>query len=473
MKSPNEIEIGVIGLGTMGRNILLNIADHGFSVIGHDLDPDKVKLTQNEKKAAGHFEATQDEETFLARLKRPRALILLVPAGKPVDQVLMGLTPLLAKGDLVIDAGNSHFTDTDLREKSLKEKGIFFFGMGVSGGEAGARNGPSMMPGGDKAAYERVRPVFEAIAAQVKGKPCVTYLGPTSSGHYVKMIHNGIEYALMQLIAETYFLMKTALELTDDECHEVYQEWNQSELSSYLLEITAKIFLKNDDSSQKRLIDVILDVAKQKGTGKWTCQDAMELQVPLPTIDAAVGARDLSTFDADRKTASMRLKGSKVHSKIERDPFIQQLRNAYYASSIITFAQGMVLAQKASQVYRYDLNLESIARIWRGGCIIRAELLEPIMSAYRETPELSNLLLNSELASEVEKRQDDLRSIIQTSARNGYPVPAFMASLAYYDGLRSSWLPANLTQAQRDFFGAHTYERVDKPGTFHSEWEKK
>lgn len=473
MSSPNEIEIGVIGLGTMGRNILLNIADHGFSVIGHDLDQDKVKQTQNEKKTAGHFEATQDEKIFLERLKKPRAIILLVPAGKPVDQVLTGLTPLLDKGDLIIDAGNSHFKDTDLREKSLKEKGLFFFGMGVSGGEAGARNGPSMMPGGDKAAYERVRPVFEAIAAQVKGKPCVTYLGPTSSGHYVKMIHNGIEYALMQLIAETYFLMKTALELTDDECHKVYQEWNQSELSSYLLEITAIIFLKNDDESKKRLIDVILDVAKQKGTGKWTCQDAMELQVPLPTIDAAVGARDLSTFDADRKTASMRLTGPKVHSVIERDPFIQQLRNAYYASSIITFAQGMVLAQKASLAYRYDLNLESVARIWRGGCIIRAQLLESVMSAYREAPELTNLLLNSELASEVEKRQDDLRSIIQISARNGYPVPALMASLAYYDGLRSSWLPANLTQAQRDFFGAHTYERVDKPGLFHSDWEKK
>jgi len=326
------------------------------------------------------------------------------------------------------------------------------------------------MPGGDPIAYERVRSILEAIAAQVKGEPCVTYLGPGSSGHYVKMIHNAIEYGLMQLIAETYFMMKTGLQLSDDECHGIYRDWNQSELGSYLLEITAQIFLQPDEKSDRRLIDVILDVAKQKGTGMWACQDAMELQVPLPTLDAAVAARDLSTFVADRKKAKICLKGAEVPSGIDKETFLRQLRNAYYVGSIICFTQGMALLQKASVNYHYNLKLESIARIWRGGCIIRAAVLEPIMSAYRESPDLSNLLLNPRLAEEVGQRQKDLRSIVQISASFGFPIPAFMASLSYYDSFRSAWLPANLIQAQRDYFGAHTYERIDEAGSFHSEW---
>jgi len=393
-----------------------------------------------------------------------------VPAGAAVDGVLNEISPLLSPGDLVIDAGNSHFKDTEIREKLLNKKDICFFGMGVSGGELGARNGPSIMPGGNKEAYERVRPILESISAHVNGEPCVTYLGPGSSGHYVKMVHNGIEYGLMQLIAETYYLMKTALKMSDEECHEIYQDWNKSELNSYLLEITAQIFLKRDEKTDLRLIDVVLDVAKQKGTGKWTCQDAMELQVPVPSIDAAVAARDLSTFEADRKIAHATLCEPDLVEPFERAPFLNQLRSAYYVSSLITFAQGMALLQKASATYHYDLNLESVARIWRGGCIIRAAVLEPIMSAYHRSAQLSNLLLDSHIGGEVGKRQADLRAVVQISAGLGFPVPAMMASLAYYDSYRSAWLPANLIQAQRDYFGAHTYERVDEAGVFHSDW---
>jgi 6-phosphogluconate dehydrogenase len=471
MKTSDKYEIGIIGLGTMGRNLLMNIADHGYSAIGLDKDNTKVTLTQNSPKSAANISATQDVKVFLSHLRKPRALLLLVPAGAAVDSVLGEISPLLKPGDLVIDSGNSHFKDTDLREKYFAEKGFYFFGMGVSGGEAGARNGPSIMPGGNKTAYERVRPILEAIAAKVKGEPCVTYLGPGSAGHYVKMVHNGIEYGLMELIAETYYLMKMALNLSDEECSDIYLEWNKSELNSYLLEITTRIFLEKDDKSGQRLIDNILDIAKQKGTGKWTCQDAMELQVPVPTIDAAVAVRDLSTFKDDRIKANIALIGPDTNHSTERKSFLNQLRNAYYASSIITFAQGMALLQKASTVYNYDLNLESVARIWRGGCIIRAELLESIMFAYRKTPKLSNLLLDPHLGNEVGKRQADLRTIVQITVGLGFPISSMMASLAYYDGYRSAWLPTNLTQAQRDYFGAHSYERIDEKGTFHTNWE--
>jgi len=467
-----EYDMGIIGLGTMGRNLLLNIADHGFSAIGLDQDQNKVNLVGHEPKTIASFGATHDLEIFVSQLRKPRAVLLLVPAGEPLDRVLDEITPLLVPGDLVIDAGNSHFKDTDGREKNLAKKGICFFGMGVSGGEAGARKGPSLMPGGDATAYERVRPIFEAIAAKVDGKPCVTYLGPRSSGHYVKMVHNGIEYGLMQLIAETYYLMKSALHLSDDECHAVYREWNSSELNSYLLEITSKIFLKEDEKTHKRLIDVILDVAKQKGTGMWTCQNAMELQVPVPTLDAAVAMRDFSTFDTDRKQANTSLIGPAFNPSFKRAELINQLKNAYYGSSIMTYAQGMGLLQKASTFYQYDLNLEAIARIWRGGCIIRAGVLEEIASAFHRMPELTNLLLDPHLGGEVGKRENDLRNIVQIAASFGFPIPAMMASLSYYDAYRSSWLPANLIQAQRDYFGAHTYERIDQNGSFHSDWDQ-
>ncbi|MDD4974571.1 MAG: NADP-dependent phosphogluconate dehydrogenase [Bacteriovorax sp.] len=464
----NKYEIGIVGLGTMGSNLLLNIADHGYRVIGLDKDKDKVEALRAMATKNSNIEATNNLEEFLKNIHQPRAILLLVPSPV-VDAVIAEMSSLMSPGDMLIDAGNSHFKDTNHREKSLKEKGIYFFGMGISGGEEGARFGPSIMPGGNPEAYEHIRPILEAIAAKVNGEVCVSYLGPGSAGHYVKMVHNGIEYGLMQLMAETYHLMKKVLKLSNDECHEVYKEWNKKEFNSYLLEITEKIFLEKDDKTNNRLIDVILDVAKQKGTGMWVCQDAMELQVPIPTIDAAVSMRDLSLHKEERKMAGLYLHGPEIKFKGDRKLFLQQLGNAYYASSIITFAQGMALLTKASVTYSYDFKVEDIARIWRGGCIIRAALLEAIMSAFHST-QLSHLLLDSHLHLEVRNKQADLRAIVEAGSRFGIPLPAFMASLSYYDGYRSEWLPANLIQAQRDYFGAHTYERIDEVGVFHKNW---
>jgi 6-phosphogluconate dehydrogenase len=472
MNISNGFEIGIVGLGTMGRNLLLNIAEHGFSVMGLDKDISKVQLIQNEAKLAAPFDAASDVITFLQKLRKPRAIVLLVPAGGAVDSVLLEISPLLSASDVIVDTGNSHFKDTDRREKEMREKGLHFFGMGVSGGEVGARKGPSLMPGGDKAAYERVRPILEAIAARVNGEPCVTYLGPGAAGHYVKMVHNGIEYALMQLISESYAMLKIAFKKSNDDCHKIYQEWNQTELASYLLEITAQIFLKQDDKTDQRMIDKVRDVAKQKGTGMWTCEDAMELQIPVPTISAAVAARDLSALEEERKSAQ----AFRVHStsslSLESAAVLIKLKNAFYASSIIAYGQGMAVLQKASSAYHFNLDLKDVVRIWRGGCIIRAAVLEPIMTAYHNSPKLSNLLLDSDMAKEVARRQEDLREIIQVAIAQGIPVPALTASLAYFDGFQSSWLPANLIQAQRDFFGAHTYERTDQDGIFHSKWEE-
>jgi 6-phosphogluconate dehydrogenase len=388
----------------------------------------------------------------------------------PVDAVIRDLLPHLQPGDLIIDGGNSHFDDTDLRGKMLAEKGLHFLGVGISGGESGARHGPSIMPGGPREAYERVRPIFEAVAAKVNGEPCVTYLGPGSAGHYVKMVHNGIEYGLMQLIAESYDLMKRGLGLSDDELHDVYARWNETELNGFLIEITAQIFRQVDEKTGRRLVDVILDEARQKGTGKWTSQDGMELQAPTPTIDAAVAARDLSTYKTERETASRLLGGPSPSFQGERGAFLEQLRSALYAAMILTYAQGMALLRVASQSYGYGLDLEAVARIWRGGCIIRAALLEPIRAAYRARPDLANLLLDPDLSAELVRRQGDLRAIVSHAAGLGIPAPGLMASLAYLDGYRSAWLPANLIQAQRDYFGAHTYERVDARGVFHTRW---
>ncbi len=469
--SNQDYDIGIIGLGAMGRNLLLNIGDHGYRVIGLDKDKSKVLAVKNAQRAAD-VEATEDVRVFLSSLRLPRAIVLLVPAGSAVDAVLKEITPSMEKGDLVIDAGNSHFKDTDIREKAMADKGLSFFGMGISGGEAGARNGPSLMPGGNKTAYERVRPILEAIAAKVplpNGEPCVAYLGPGSAGHYVKMVHNGIEYGLMQLIAETYHLMKIGLKMSDGECSSVYNEWNHSELNAFLLEITAQILLKKDEKSGQPLIELVLDIAREKGTGKWICQDAMELQVPVPTMEAAVGMRDISLFQEERKKASHVLTGPESHLWGERDFFLKQLKSAYYASSLITFAQGFALLHKASSAYHYDLNLESVARIWRGGCIIRAAALESMITAYHSSSKLQNLLLGSP-GIEVTNRQADLRAIIQIGMEGGIPLPGLMASLSYYDAYRSGWLPANLIQAQRDYFGAHTYERTDEAGSFHSNW---
>jgi 6-phosphogluconate dehydrogenase len=470
-QSQQQFEIGMVGLGVMGRNLVLNMADHGHSVAGYDNDATKVAALRRETENR-HIRAAADIKGFIALLRRQRAIMLLVPAGAPVDSVIKDVLPHLDKGDLIIDAGNSYFKDTDVRARNLAAKGIQFLGVGVSGGEEGARHGPSIMPGGPKEAYGRVRPVFEAVAAKVNGDPCVTWLGPGSAGHFVKMVHNGIEYAVMQLIAETYDLMKRGFALSDDQLREVFNAWNKGELNGYLMEITSHIFSKVDERTGQRLIDEILDVAKQKGTGMWTSQSAMELQVPIPTIDLAVAMRDLSVFAKERELASTIFQRSQRRLTGEHDRFLTQLGRALFAGMIIIYAQGMALLAVASDKYGYHLNLEAVARIWRGGCIIRAALLEDICAAFHARRDLPNLLLDPNLSHKVMEHQEDLRQVVCQAAESGVPTPGLMVSLGYLDAYRSAWLPANLIQAQRDYFGAHTYERVDAKGTFHMEWEK-
>jgi 6-phosphogluconate dehydrogenase len=464
-------EIGMVGLGVMGRNLLLNMADHGFAVAGYDKDAAKVKTLAAESEER-KVHSTADVAEFIGFLRRPRVVMVLVPAGAPVDSVIKDLLPHLDKDDLIIDRGNSHFTDTDVRARSLTARSIQFLGVGVSGGEEGARHGPSIMPGGPKEAYERVQPILEAAAAKVKNDPCVTYLGPGSAGHFVKMVHNGIEYGVMQLIAETYDFMKRGLGLTDDELHDVYDRWNHEELNSYLVEITAHIFHQPDTKTGKRLIDEIRDVARQKGTGMWTSQAAMDLQVPVPTIDAAVAMRNLSLFEQEREQASRVFPRPVPRPAGDRPLLIGQLKSALYAGMIITYAQGMALLAVASVRHEYQLDLEAVARIWRGGCIIRAALLEDIRAAFRARRDLPNLLLDPALAKTLTAHQENLRKIVCAAGELEIPAPGLMASLGYLDGYRSAWLPANLIQAQRDDFGAHTYERTDAKGTFHTQWEQ-
>jgi 6-phosphogluconate dehydrogenase len=467
----NTCQLGMVGLGVMGRNLLLNLADHGFAVAGYDRDPQRVADLRKEG-AGKPVEGVGDLQTLLERLSRPCTVMMLVPAGPPVDAVIRDLLPHLQPADLVVDGGNSHFKDTDLRAKTLEEKGLFYLGVGISGGESGARHGASIMPGGPEAAYRRVAPLLKAAAADVGGEPCVAHLGPGSAGHYVKMVHNGIEYGLMQLLGEAYDLMKRGLDLDDGALGKVFQQWNQAELSGYLVEITSHIFSQTDPASHRQLIDVILDEAKQKGTGMWASQDAMDLQVPTPTIDLAVAMRSLSALKEEREAAAELL--ARPTGQFQGDPqvFVDQLKRAVYAAMIVTFAQGMAQLRRASEVYGYDLHLDEVARIWRGGCIIRQALLEDIRAAYRDRPQLPNLLLDPRLAGAVLQREEDWRYMVRAAAEAGIPVPGLMVSLGYLDSFRSRWLPANLIQAQRDYFGAHTYERVDAKGMFHTHWAK-
>lgn len=464
-------DLGMVGLGVMGRNLVLNMAEHGFAIAGYDRDLEKVKQLGYEARGLKVTPA-ENLEDFISALISPRVVMMLVPAGAPVDAVIHELLPYLHPGDLIIDGGNSFFKDTDLRAQTLESKGIRYLGVGISGGESGARHGPSLMPGGPKDAYERVRPIFEAVAAKVGDQPCVAYLGPGSAGHYVKMVHNGIEYGLMEIIAETYDLMKRGMGLTDEDLETIYTQWAAGDTNSYLLEITARIFAEVDQKTGRKLINVILDEAKQKGTGKWTSQSAMDLQIPVPTIDAAVAMRDLSAFKEVRGAVSKIYENKIGRVREGRDTFLPRLRNAYYSAALITYAQGMALLRTASQTYAYHLDLEEIARIWRGGCIIRAAVLEDLRAAYRTNSDLANLLLDPELSARLKERVKDLRLVVQEAAFTGVPAPALAASLAYFDGYRSAWLPANLIQAQRDYFGAHTYERTDEKGIFHTVWEK-
>ena len=464
-------DFGLVGLGVMGRNFILNVADNGFKAFGYDLDPEKVSALQEEGGDLEKVNASDDLKTFISALQMPRKIMLLVPAGKIVDNVIENLLPHLDEGDLIIDGGNSLFTDTDRREAYLREKGIHFFGAGVSGGAKGARKGPSIMPGGSSEAYKEVKPIFEAVAAKYKGEPCVAYLGPKSAGNYVKMVHNGIEYGLMQLTSEIYDLLGKAGEMTNEEKHRAFDRWNKGRLQSFLVEITAEILNREDDHGPGKLVDKILDKAKQKGTGKWTSQNAMDLGIPVPSIDISVSMRELSALKADR-IAAEKVYGRPKINFIDKKKLEKMAEEALYFSFIITYAQGLHQLAEASEEYGYDLDLGTIAKIWRAGCIIRAGLLADITKAFQNKPDLSNLLLDPSFAEEIKDTVASVRALVSYGAENGIPLPGLSNSLTYFDAYTSGRLPLNLIQAQRDYFGSHTYERTDKTGVFHTEWEE-
>ena len=461
---------GMIGLGTMGCNLVLNMSDHGFSVAGYDKN---IKQTENlHTQAAGKkVKAFNEIGAFAAALTIPRVIMLLVPAGPIVDAVVNELKPHITAEDIIIDCGNSHFADTQTRIDTLAKEHIHFVGLGVSGGETGARFGPSIMPGGNMEANKKISPMLETIAAKINGQPCTAYMGAGAAGHYVKMVHNGIEYAVMQMLAETYHLLKQYAGLNNDELHYVYTDWNKGRLQSFLLEITAAIFLQKDDASENSLVDKIKDTAKQKGTGAWMSQDAMAIGSPIPAIDAAVSARILSSMRGERKTASdifpLKNENSFTGDKLA---FVNELEAALYTAFIITYAQGLAMLQSSSDFYKYGTDLTTVASIWRGGCIIRAAMLEDIMETYKTEPGIKNILNGKKFSEIINTSQRSLRNIVQIGAQQAIPLPCLSACLHYFDSYRSEWLPANLTQAQRDFFGAHTYERTDKEGIFHTEW---
>lgn len=466
--SQNLFDFGMIGLGVMGRNLLLNMADHGFSVIGFDKDATKNSALESSATPGTTVKGVSELAQMIQLLQRPRKVMMLVPAGQPVDDVIASLLPLLEKGDVIIDGGNSHYTDTLRRVKYLREKDIHFMGIGVSGGEKGARTGPSIMPGGDKEAYAHVQPMLEAIAAKVNGEPCVAYLGKEGAGHYVKMVHNGIEYAIMQLISESYAILKKA-GLSNQQLHEVFKSWNEGDLQSFLVEITADIFLQKDDKSDAHLVDVISDKAGSKGTGKWTSQDSMELPVAVPVIDTAVAMRTLSGYKDERVVAAELYGASNAISE-ETQVLIQQVHDALYFATVLAYAQGLAMLFQASKDLQMEIPLTDVVSVWRGGCIIRSSLLSVFTNAYKQTPELSNILLNQEVAALVKSVEGNTRKLIAFAAQSGIPAAALMSSLAYFDAYKTAYMPTNLIQAQRDYFGAHTYQRTDIPGTFHTEW---
>lgn len=466
----NTYNFGIVGLGVMGRNLLLNMADNGFAVAGLDLDKDKANSLQTEANPQHTIFATTDVEAFASSLQHPRAIMLLVPAGKAVDSAIANLFPHMEKGDIIIDGGNTYFPDTDRRFTELSTQGIHFFGMGISGGESGARRGPSMMPGGDRNAYERLRPVFEAVAAKVNGEPCVEFLGNGSAGNYVKMVHNGIEYGIMQLIAETYDVLKRLYGFNNETIQQAFEQWNKEELNSFLIEITAQILKKKE--GDQYLVDLISDWAKSKGTGKWTSQNAMDLQVPIPVIDAAVNMRDMSKCKPERTEAAKILTWkSESNPTLSSQEIIGQIKDSLYFAIITTYAQGLAQLTVASETYQYELDLEVVTKIWRGGCIIRAELLEDFRKAYAENPKLRNILLNPNIAQKLTATQTNMRNVLKDAINAGIPVSGYMNALSYFDAYRSEKLPTNIIQAQRDYFGAHTYERIDQEGIFHTHWD--
>ncbi|MBN3786953.1 NADP-dependent phosphogluconate dehydrogenase [Burkholderia sp. Ac-20353] len=464
--------IGVIGLAVMGRNLALNIESRGYAVSVYNRSREKTDELIAEFPGR-NLVPTYTLEEFVGSLETPRRILMMVKAGEATDATIAALKPLLEKGDVLIDGGNTHFTDTIRRNQELAQSGLHFIGTGVSGGEEGALRGPSIMPGGQRDAYDLVEPILKQIAAKAPsdGEPCVAYMGPDGAGHYVKMVHNGIEYGDMQLIAESYAVLKGVAGLTNDELGAVYTEWNQGELDSYLMEITSKIFGKKDDETGKHLVDVILDRAAQKGTGKWTSQNALDLGVPLPLITESVFARVLSSLKTERVAASKVLSGpSATPLQGDRAAFVEAVRRALYLSKVISYAQGFAQLRTASGEYGWNLDLGTIAKIFRAGCIIRARFLQKITDAYAKDPALANLLLDPYFQDIAANYQASLREVVIEAVKAGVPVPAFASAVAYFDSYRSERLPANLVQAQRDFFGAHTFERTDKPGSFHANW---
>ncbi len=467
----NQCDIGLIGLAVMGENLVLNMESKGFTVAVYNRTTEVTEKFAANRGKGKNIQPTRTIEEFVGALSKPRKAMIMVKAGKPVDAVIDQLVPLMEKGDVIIDGGNSLFTDTQRRCKDLEGKGIHFVGCGVSGGEEGALKGPSLMPGGPRASWDIIAPIFTKIAAVVDGEPCCRYMGTDGAGHYVKMVHNGIEYGDMQLICEAYAILSGVLGLTTDELADIFTEWNKGDLDSYLIEITSQIFRRKDPDTGKAMVDVILDKAGQKGTGIWTLQSAIRQSVVISTINAAVEARVISSRKDERVKASKVLPAPQVEKfSGNRDDLIAAVHDALYASKIVSYAQGMELLGAASKEFNWNLNFGDIATIWRGGCIIRAKFLNRIVEAYGRDPGLQNLLMDSYFTDIIAKTQHNWRIAIATAVQQGVAVPAFSASLGYYDSYRQARLSSNLLQAQRDFFGAHTYERVDKPGVFHTDW---
>ncbi len=466
-------DIGLIGLAVMGQNLALNMNDHGFKVAVYNRTVSKVDDFLDGNAKGTDIVGAHSVEELVGLLKRPRRVMLMVKAGRPVDAFIEQLLPYLEPGDIIIDGGNSFFGDTIRRTRYLEEKGLLYIGTGVSGGEEGARHGPSIMPGGSPAAWPHVKPIFQAIAAKVAdGTPCCDWVGSDGAGHYVKMVHNGIEYGDMQMISEAYFIMSRLLGMTPAEMHEVFRAWNEGELNSYLIEITRDILARVDEETGRPMVDVILDTAGQKGTGKWTSQSALDMGTPAPTVAEAVFARFMSALKEERVAASQVLHGPTPAFDGDRKAFIEELRQALYASKICSYAQGFHLLKMAAAEYDWDLDYGGIALMWREGCIIRAQFLERIKEAFDAQPDLANLLLAPYFRQVIDRTQAAWRRVVAMAVTHGIPVPAFGSALAYYDSYRHARLPANLLQAQRDYFGAHTYERVDKPRGqfFHTDW---
>jgi 6-phosphogluconate dehydrogenase len=462
--------LAMIGIGVMGKNLLLNMADHGFKVIGYNKNPEKTAALEAQANPGTSVKGVNTYQEMINLLEKPRKVMLLVPAGKPVDEVIESLIPVLDKGDIIIDGGNSHYTDTLRRVTWLKDKGLHFMGIGVSGGEEGARRGPSIMPGGDPEAYPHVKPILEAVAAKVNGVPCVAHLGKGAAGHYVKMVHNGIEYSIMQIISECYDLLHTGMGLNNDELHYVFDTWNKGDLQSFLVEITKDIFMQPDDKTGKRLVDVILDKAGAKGTGKWTSQDAMERGMPIPSIDMAVTMRNLSSLKDERVQAAKLYSAKAAAITTKKEEFIEQVHDALYFATVISYVQGMALLHRASAELDMQIPMPEVVRVWRGGCIIRSVMLDLFAKAYQQSPDLPNLLLDKGIADVLKQKENGLRAVIGAAVQNKIAAGGLMTALAYFEAYRNERMPINLLQAQRDYFGAHTYQRIDEPGVFHTEW---